>query len=171
MCVFTDLGSSSPSPEATSPPSAHAQPSVSSCTISYQLLMKEYSTVWLHTEVLTFGSIEICQHNQSQHIQHWIPTISSKLAFLPHVLSYGIPYLFVLLSLKSWQVCPCLHFTHPYLPLGIRRLRLACRLLPIRSLVLWASGHRPGLAVLSPTESPPFQSVSPISAFSQHIHP
>lgn len=32
---------------------------------------------------------------------------------------------------------------------------MACRLLPIRSLVLWASGHRPRLAVLSPTESPP----------------
>ena len=131
-------------------------------TVSYQLLMKEYSTIWLHAEVLTFGSIEICQHikvNTSNTEFKLFPPngLSSHVSYLlehPH-------YLFVLWSLESWRVCPFLHFSHPCLPLGIRRLHLACRLLPIRSLVLWFSGHRPGLAFLSPTESPYFNPSRP----------
>ena len=104
----------------------HTHSSLSAyATVSYQLLMKEYSTIWLHTEVLTFGSIEICQHIQvntsNTEFKLFPPNgLSSQVSYLlehPH-------YLFVLWSLESWRVCPFLHFSHPCLPLGIRRLHL-----------------------------------------------
>ena len=144
------------------PPSTHAQLSVSLCNrilpaayegIFHYMIAHWSADIWLNRNLSTYPS---------QHIQHWIQTISSKRAFLPSVLSSGTPSLSVR-SLK-FRILAGLSISPlqpPLPPTGHQEASPACRLLPIHSLVLWFSGHRPGLAFLSPTESPYFNPSRP----------